>query len=233
MAFDHFVFFSDVSMESLSESRELKAAISLVKSISKLRRGLIFTPVAGVVQHPFADDENPPPLALQLTFDSIEALEASAAREGALQEFMQSSTFPLLSHARVTHQAMISRRFPVDEPSGDAYLEQCSYLVHYPGAANDLNSWLRHYLTHHPQIMRKFSGIREIEIFTRLDWVDVLRWERLHYFQRNKLVFDDPAALSAALMSPVIKEMRADYRLFPPFTGANVHYVLKTIQATP
>ena len=231
-SFDHFVFFADVPAEALAASREIEQASALVAAIPGLHRGLIFTPLAEAVAHPFSDDESPPLLALQLSFESIGALEACAAREGALQAFTQGLAFPLLSRARVTHQAMINRPFPVDEPASDASI-WCSYLVHYPGAASDLNAWLAHYLTHHPQIMRKFSGIRAIEIFTRLDWVDALPWPRLDYFQRNKLVFDNPAALSAALLSPVIKEMRADYHQFPPFTGANVHYVLRTVQVRP
>jgi hypothetical protein len=46
--------------------------------------------------------------------------------------------------------------------------------------------------------------------------------------QRNKVVFDSPAALKAALSSPVRHEMRADFKAFPPFTGENSHYPFAT-----
>jgi hypothetical protein len=41
-------------------------------------------------------------------------------------------------------------------------------------------------------------------------------------------VFDSPATLSTALLSPTIRNMRADYHRFPPFSGGNVHYPMVT-----
>ena len=87
----------------------------------------------------------------------------------------------------------------------------CSYLVQYPGPAADLNAWNRHYNTHHPPIMAKFPGVRAIEIYTRIDWVSGLDWPREDAMQRNKLLFDSPAALSAGLTPEVLREMRADF----------------------
>jgi hypothetical protein len=229
----HFSFFSLPDPARRISEAGLARVDELVKQIPLLRRGLIFTPIDGDVAHPFPDDEKAPALALQLSFPTIEALEAAAATDGALQALAKPDLLPELADARIVHQAMLTRAFPVDEPAAATVDRQCSYLVHYPGGASDLNAWLRHYLTHHPQIMRKFPGIREIEIFTRLEWFDSLPWTRVDHFQRNKLVFDDPQSLSAALLSPVIREMRADYHRFPPFTGLNVHYVLATRRAVP
>ena len=41
---------------------------------------------------------------------------------------------------------------------------------HYVGQAEDLNVWNDYYLNHHPQVMARFPGIREIEVCTRVDW---------------------------------------------------------------
>lgn len=49
-------------------------------------------------------------------------------------------------------------------------------------------------------------------------------WARVHHMQRNKLVFDDPAALAASLDSPALHRMRADFSRFPPFSVGNLHY---------
>jgi hypothetical protein len=46
--------------------------------------------------------------------------------------------------------------------------------------------------------------------------------------QRNKVVFDSPAALAAALNSPARHEMRAAFRRFPPFTGPITHFPMAT-----
>jgi uncharacterized protein (TIGR02118 family) len=127
----------------------------------------------------------------------------------------------------------MTRSFPVEaaEHSSGGGIP-CSYLVHYPGTAEDLNAWHLHYLTHHPAIMRTFPGVRQIEIYTRVDWVDHLASRRVEYMQRNKLVFDSPEALSRALTSDVIKNMRADFSQFPPFTGGNKHFPMLTRSVT-
>jgi len=130
---------------------------------------------------------------------------------------------------------MLTRVFPVPDPqfrTGRGTLP-CTYLVAYEGAAQDLNLWLSHYIAHHPPIMARFPGIREIEIYTRLDWCGFLPGRRVDYMQRNKVVFDDAAALTAALNSPVRHEMRADFKNFPPFTGRNSHYPMATLTITP
>ena len=40
----------------------------------------------------------------------------------------------------------------------------------------------------------------------------------------NEVMFDDGAAFNRAMASPVRHELRAHYRAFPPFSGANTHY---------
>jgi len=76
--------------------------------------------------------------------------------------------------------------------------------------------------------MQTFPGIQGIEIYTRLDWVGGLPGPRVDFMQRNKVVFADAKALSAALLSPVIQDMRADFHRFPPFSGGNVHHPMAT-----
>ena len=81
--------------------------------------------------------------------------------------------------------------------------------------------------------VERFPGIREIEVCTRVDWCGFLPWRRVDYMQRNKVVFDSPAALTAALNSPVREEMRADFKLFPPFSGENAHFPVATREIRP
>lgn len=76
--------------------------------------------------------------------------------------------------------------------------------------------------------MTRFPGIRRVEVCTRIDWCGALPWTRVDHMQRNKVVFDDAAALTAALNSPVRHEMRADFADFPPFTGPVSHFPMTT-----
>ena len=130
---------------------------------------------------------------------------------------------------------MLTRRFPVPEPALQTPpgALPCSFLVHYPGPAADLNAWNQHYITHHPPLMAKFPGVRLVEIYTRIDWVSGLDWPAETVMQRNKLMFDSPASLTSGLASPVLQEMRADFNRFPAFQGGNVHYALQTRLVPP
>lgn len=222
----HFVFFR---FEGAPDRRVAEADLpglhAFLRATPALRIAKVHVALPERVAGPFVNDERPPQLALQLYYDRIEHLEAPVLAGGHLQGL--AATLPSLAGGRITHQAMVVRPFPV--PPNDARTPtRCSYLVHYPGAAEDMNAWLRHYVTHHPQLMFDFPGIREIEVYSRLDWCDAVPWERATAMQRNKVVFDSPEALSASLVSPAIGPMRADYHSFPPFTGANVHYPMIT-----
>ena len=188
--------------------------------------GEILIHTSATTHDPYLDDGQPPSLALQIYFDDIAALEAACARHGHLQ------ALPALlpSPSSATQQAMLARAFPVPDATyrtaaGD---RACTYLVAYEGHAENLNTWLDHYIESHPPIMARFPGIRQIEICTRIDWVGHLPFDRVEHMQRNKVVFDDQSALTAALNSPVRHEMRADFAHFPPFTGPTSHYPMHT-----
>lgn len=200
----------------------------IVQATPGLTRALFYRP--STARDYYTDDGPSPRLALQLYFDTLEALEDTIRADGHLQALAEPALLAALPGLRITHQVMYARPFPVADavpvPDGDEL--PCAYLVHYPGAAEDLNRWLDYYLDHHPQIMKRFPRIREIEIYTRVGWRDSLPFERVDYMQRNRLIFDSRAALEAALNSPVRHEMRADFEQFPPFSGANVHYPMLT-----
>ena len=199
----------------------VEAIAAIVRATPGLTAARLYTPERA--HDPYLDDGAPPPLVLQLYLETIGALEAAVGAGGHLQAL--AARLP-----RATHQAMLARDFWVPDPTlrTPAGALPCTYLVHYPGPAEDLNAWLRHYIANHPPIMARFPGIREIEICTRLDWCDALPWPRVDAMQRNKVVFDDAAALHAALNSPVRHEMRADFREFPPFGGGNTHFPMLT-----
>ena len=173
-----------------------------------MKKAHIYTPQAA--QDPYLDDGAPPPLVLQLYFDELPRLEHACTGLSDLGDCVA--------------QAMAVRRFPVPEPKAPG----CTYLVAYEGPAQDEHAWHAQYLAHHPALMARLPGIRELEVYTRVDWVAPTAWRRANCMQRNKVAFDSAQALSAALQSPARTEMRAHYGTLPPFSGAVTHFPMAT-----
>jgi len=200
----------------------------VLRATSKLRKALVHTSASA--EDPYVKDDVPPQLVLQLYFTDLPDLEAVLSRNGQLAALTSRQDFPGLAAADASQQAMIVRTFAVPEPAlqnapGTPY---CTYLVSYEGEADDLNAWLNHYLGKHIAHMARLPGIRELEVYTRLDWVSAVPWPRVNFMQRNKVAFDSADALSRALNSPVRHEMRADFKAFPRFSGPNTHYAMAT-----
>ena len=199
-----------------------------IRATPKLAKALLHTPAG--TSDPYVKDGPSPALVLQLYFAELPDLEATLSHAGYLRALNSREEFPAMAPATVAQQAMLVRPYPVPDPrfQTPAGEPHCTYLVSYEGEAEDPNAWHAHYLDSHTRHMAKFPGIRELEIYTRLDWVSLQPWTRLNYMQRNKVVFDSPAALQNALNSPVRHEMRADFKTFPKFSGPNNHYAMAT-----
>lgn len=200
----------------------------LLRGAPNLHKALIHMPVR--TSDPYVKDGPSPSLVLQLYFADLPQLEATVARAGHLDALCSRAEFPLLAAADIAQQAMLVRPFHVPEPNfktapGAPY---CTYLVSYEGEAEDLNAWHAHYLESHTGHMAAFPGIRELEIYTRVDWVSMQPWTRQNFMQRNKVVFDSADALQSALHSPVRHAMREDFKRFPKFTGPNNHFAMAT-----
>lgn len=232
MAFAWFAYFEDADETGVLDDVDRRHLCELLASAPGLLQAHLFTPAAA--SPPFESDGPPPRLALQADFVDLPSLEAAIAFDGTFAALAIPKAWPSLAGTSVRHQAMLARPFPVPSARpARSPARTCSFLVHYPGDAADLNAWLLHYLTHHPPLMAALPEVRAIEIFTRVDWCDGLPWQRVQFFQRNKLVFDTAAALAVALSSPELEALRADFRRFPPFTGGNLHYPMHTQVVMP
>jgi hypothetical protein len=225
-----FLTFRLKAAPAAAESAKLE---ELLRSTPGLTKALIHSPAS--TSDPYVKDGPSPSLVLQLYFGELADLEAALSRAGHLRTLNSGSEFPALAEAAVAQQAMLVRSFMIPEPtfktpSGKPH---CTYLVSYEGEAEDLNAWHAHYLEHHTGQMARFPGIRELEVYSRLDWVSLQPWTRLNFMQRNKVVFDSTEALHHALNSPVRHEMRADFNTFPKFSGPNNHYAMATHVVKP
>jgi hypothetical protein len=220
-----FLSFRSAARPSTVESSKLDA---LLCATPKLIKGLIHS--AASASDPYVKDGPAPSIVLQLYFAELPDLENTLSPRGHLAALASSAEFPTLAHAGIAHQAMFVRPFAVPDPAfrtpgGEPH---CTYLVSYEGEAEDLNAWHAHYFESHTHHMAEFPGIRELEIYTRMDWVSLQPWTRQNFMQRNKVVFDSTDALQSALHSPVRHAMRDDFKRFPKFTGPNNHFAMAT-----
>lgn len=220
------VLFHDPAPGIAVPEAELGLLRSALMQVPRLYEAMIYTPATA--RDAYVEDGVPPPLGIQLHFARLEDLEAACTPDGALASLL--ARMPSLAGTRATAQAFWRRTWPVPDPQGPA---ACSFVVHYPGPAQDMNAWLAHYIAGHPPLFQRFPGIRGIEILTRVDWVSGLPHEKVHHMQRNRVVFDSPDALTEALQSPVRHELRADFHTFPPFEGGNFHYPMWTQTLRP
>jgi hypothetical protein len=229
MRFAFFAFFENTESSTLAASKgDVAAVAEILRRTPSMTSANLYTPSA--TKDMFNKDEAPPVLGMQLYFNELSDLEGAISPKGHLQQLVEPGVLSSLEGARATQQAMVVRPFPVDDPviRDEPGELPCSYVVHYAGPAEDMNVWLHHYVSHHPQIMRTFPEVRHVEVLSRLDWCGFLPWERVNHMQRNRVMFDSPSALTAALQSPARIAMREDFKTFPPFSGGNSHYPLGT-----
>lgn len=182
--------------------------------------------VPATANDPYLKDEHAPQLVLQLYFDELAALEAATSANGCLQALTDRRAIAWAGGAEIAQQAMAVRRYVSSPPP--AGRARCTYLVAYEGAPHDYDAWLGHYLAGHVPLMQRLPDIRELEVYTRLETASALPARREGAVQRNKVVFDDAAALTHALNSPIRHEMRRDFEASPPFDGHNVHYPMSS-----
>jgi hypothetical protein len=229
MHFCLFVVFHDCADPAARLSDAEHARLDAVlRGVPGLVRALVHTPAHA--HDPMLHDGPPPQLALQLYFDTLLALETAVGRDGTLQLLAGPATPPTLAKATVTQQVMAVREYGVSDPLRRVGADEpwCTYLVAYDGPAEDAHAWHDDYLAHHPPLMARLPGVRELEVYTPVDCVSHLPWRRATCMQRNKVAFDSPAALTAALASPVRHEMRAHFKSLPRFAGGVTHFPMST-----
>jgi len=200
-----------------TQRQELAAAIGRIPGLACAEIGI---PAEVQTYH---GDAPVPLVALRLDFAALPDLERELAEGGSLHRLAGSTFWASLQLDLVTQQAMLRRCFLPRHGAGHR-ATGCDYLVHYPGQAEDFNAWLRYYLGNHAPIMTTYPRVRAVDVFTRVDWCDSLPWQRVTFMQRNRIGFDSPQDLLAALESPVRRQMRQDHGRFPAYLDGSRHY---------
>ncbi|WP_233856622.1 EthD family reductase [Paraburkholderia sp. HD33-4] len=207
------------------------ALLRAATQVAGLRKLIVHEPIAGQVDVRLAPAADAPSCVLQWYFDELATLEAALGSDGAIVHALHAASgWAAISPRAFSQQVMAVRAFaPRQAASVEDGAQRCTYLVAYEGVAQDFNAWLTHYLAHHPPLMLQLPALRELEIYTRIDSRSGLPFAHSSAMQRNKVVFDDPGALTAALASPVRDAMRRDFHALPPYSGATPHFAMRSI----
>ncbi|WP_027209949.1 EthD family reductase [Burkholderia sp. WSM2232] len=204
------------------DARALQHAATNVDGLTQL---IVHEAIGAQVDPRIARGADTPSCVLQWYFTDLAPLEAACERGGAIQRALQT-----VCPARLFSQQVMTVRSL--KASTETVSQRCTYLVAYEGVATDFNAWLTHYLKHHPPLMLQLPGLRELEVYTRIDCTSGLPFAHSNAMQRNKVVFDDAGSLAGALASPVRDAMRRDFHALPPYTGATPHFAMRSIYGT-
>lgn len=194
-------------------------ALSRLPGLTSLDR---YLPIAGPSRDPYNHDGAGPLMLLMLDFPSQEAL-------GAARPAIEAAFHTLPDEVAATGAGFKRIVYPVGKGEAPAPLEApFSYVVRYHRPAEDEALFVQNYLATHPHTQTKLPAIRSILCYVPVDGVP--HGGRLadpDYMIGNEVVFDSPEAFGAAMASPAREELRAHYREFPRFTGANTHYPMQ------
>jgi len=175
--------------------------------------------VAAGAKDPLVDDGPGPLLIVMLAFAQEEALSR------AIADAFAAPLARLPAGLRASGEAMECRHYPVAGAAAPAALRApFSYVVRYHRPAEDEAAFIANYVATHPPTLARLPGVRNIMCYFPLDRPNPPGLAKAGYMLGNEVIFDDVAAFNRAMASPVRQELRAHYRAFPPFSGANTHY---------
>ncbi len=201
--------------------------VEAVGGAPDLQTAYVHTPLPA--PHPHTGDDDAPLLVLELEFADVAGCERALRQDTGLRRLADPGFLPGLAGATVSQQGMLRRLYAVPDPAPDGATRLCSYLVHYPGPAEDEQAWLDHYTATHAPLIAALPGVRAVAVDTPAVVVSGLPFRFAEALLRNKAVFDSARALSTALSSPARETLRADVGFFPAYTGGSVHVPMETL----
>jgi hypothetical protein len=183
----------------------------------------LYEPTEEESQDPFNHEISGPLLIAILDFDSADALRA-AMNSSQLLDPLKSLPPSLTATASALERAF----YPVDEGDiGTPLRAPISYVVRYHRPAENEAHFIKNYVDSHPPTQAKLPGIRSIMCYFPRPDLRSTDWPHVDYLVGNEVAFDSVDSFNAAMKSPVRQELRAHFKEFPPFSGANTHYLMR------
>ena len=180
----------------------------------------LYVGVSEGAKDPLVDDGPGPLLIAMLAFADADALDKAVVSAAFKQSLAR-----LPDGVRAAGEAMECRHYPVGDAPAPAQLRApFSYVVRYHRPAEDEAAFVANYVATHPPTLARLPAIRNIMCYFPLERPNPPGLAKSNYMLGNEVVFEDVGAFNRAMASQVRHELRAHYRGFPPFSGANTHY---------
>ncbi len=171
---------------------------------------------------PYLDDGYGPAIMVQGVYPDPQALRVAFASDA-----FKASIESIPPNSALTHDAMSMHFYPVEgEQQPAEWTAPVSYVVRYHRPAEDEQAFIDYYVGHHPQMLGRFAGIRNVMCYLPIEWDDPTGLPRADYLLGNEVVFDSLNALNDSLKTPLRDELREDFNNFPPIQGRNTHYAM-------
>lgn len=180
----------------------------------------LYLPAAGRPKDPFVDNDPGPQFLIMLEFSSVDALaEAARSQEFAAPLARKPEGFDL------TADAMERLFYPVaGAAQANPLVAGFSYSVRYHRPAEDEARFVDFYIANHPPLLGRLPGVRNVICYLPLPSIRAAGLPSANYMLGNEVVFDTIDAFNSAMVSDIRRELRSDFKRFPPFSGANTHH---------
>jgi EthD domain len=212
------------------QETDLEVVAEALREQHGIEQGWIMTP-AHRKSSQASDTAGSPRLVVEIDFSNPLSLQAILMKSAAGDDFLSCfSSLRGFAEDTIVYQTMARRHaFSPDQRICTGSNTPCTYLVQYPGRADNLDAWLDYFDRVHSPILARLPDVRAVTSFRPVAGSTTsLPWRPGHAMQRNKVVFDDVDALEAALASPELAEVRADAARFPSYAPGPTRHAMHT-----
>lgn len=205
-------------------SQFLDAPLNFLKTEGAVQAVEIYIPDTGDV--PQMDDVPAPKIIVQIDMDSADAAKNLTQSSKFQRLFMDTSAYAAtvenikLEITEAVHFPVSGRNTPLQRTA------PLSFVVRYYGPVKDASEFADFYTKHHPPILGKFEGIRNVLCYLPLNWRAGGEILDNRLIIGNEVVFDDLDALKRALKSDVLAEAQEDSKHFQAF-GSSTHHAMQ------
>ncbi|GEM_PF-729713 len=188
-----------------------------------------YTPASGRLSMMY--ESGAPAMMIEVNTDSIEKAKELVYSGEFKKLFTSKRLYPFaVEKINVEILEVVNYKLPGHEtpPVRTAPL---SFVVRYYGPVKNHSGYVDYYTNHHPALLAKFPGIRNVLCYLPVNWQSSEQVTDSRLLIGNEVVFDDLAGLEAALHSPVMDEVSKDGKQLAKFNiGDGTHHAMEREQ---